>query len=196
MTLFYHWGVVSSAKTAELLIKVYQDHASEYNKKPIVMKPAGYVRDGLLKIGSRVGLECTAHYILGPDDIVPVDELVLKAETVSSVYVDESHMLSKVQIEQLAKLALYMNVHCYGLRTDFRNDMFEGSSHLMRLASRIIEVETKCHYCEDKSAFNLKLRDGCGTISRDEPQIEEGFEDLYLPVCYSCFKNRTAINVD
>jgi len=191
MVFEFRWGVVSSAKTADLLIRVHQEKVSDHSKKPVVMKPAAYVRDGKYKVGSRIGLECTADYVIGPNDPMPSEDIILAADSISGVYVDESHMLTKEQIEQLADIALHVDVHCYGLRTDFRNDMFEGSIHLMRLPDKITEVVTKCHYCDRKASCNLKLRDGRGTISRDEPQIEEGFEDMYLPVCYSCFKNKT-----
>lgn len=187
--LYFKWGVVSSAKTAELLIKVYQERVSEHDKAPVVIKPKSYVRDGELKVGSRVGLECDADYILDQDDDVPLDDLMMNADSISAVYVDESHMLNKRQIEQLSEVSLHVDVYCYGLRTDFRNDLFEGAMHLLRLASRIVEVETKCHFCDQSAPFNLKLRDGRGTVSRDEPQIEEGYEELYLPVCYSCHRN-------
>jgi thymidine kinase len=81
-------------------------------------------------------------------------------------------------------------VICYGLRTDFKSHLFEGSRRLMELADSIEEVKATCHYCNRKSIMNLKHVNGAAVISG--PSVELGSEEKYYPVCFACYRTQTA----
>lgn len=100
-----------------------------------------------------------------------------------------------VEVDHINTLSDIANDHvpviCYGLRTDFRTNLFEGAKRILELAPNIEEIKTKCKFCSKKASFNLKFRDGVPTVSVDEPQIEEGKEDLYRPACSKCYFSKT-----
>jgi thymidine kinase len=76
-------------------------------------------------------------------------------------------------------------VICYGLRTDFRTRLFEGSKRLLELADNIEEIKNTCHFCNKKAVFNQKFLDGVATLQG--PTIQLGAEETYLPVCAGCY---------
>ncbi len=76
-------------------------------------------------------------------------------------------------------------VICYGLRTDFRSNLFEGSRRLMELADSIEEVKATCHFCNRKSIMNLRHVNGVATF--DGPSILLGADESYFPACYHCY---------
>ena len=83
-------------------------------------------------------------------------------------------------------------VIAYGLRTDFRTQLFEGSKRLMEVADVIEEVKTTCYFCNKKAVFNLKSADGKPTL--DGPQRTLGCEELYLPVCGAHFNTKLGLD--
>ena len=104
--------------------------------------------------------------------------------------VDEAQFLSASVVDELRELTLRkeLPVICYGLRTDFRSALFEGSRRLLELADSIEEIKTTCAYCNSKAILNLKSLDGEPTL--DGPSTELGCEELYLPVCYRHYRER------
>jgi thymidine kinase len=105
----------------------------------------------------------------------------------SCILVDEAQFLSKSVIDQLRLITLEMNVPviCYGLRTDFKSFLFEGSKRLMELADSIEEIKATCYFCTKKSILNLKHVNGVATV--DGPTIQLGAEELYFPTCFNCY---------
>ena len=103
---------------------------------------------------------------------------------------DEAQFLSKSVIDQLRAIASVQNIPviCYGLRTDFRGNLFEGSKRLFEVADSIEEIKTTCTFCNRKAIFNLKLVEGKPTLTG--PSIELGAEEKYLPACASCYREQ------
>jgi len=121
------------------------------------------------------------------------EDTILVPETfqdISCVIVDEAQFLSTAIIDQLRYVATVMNIPviCYGLRTDFRGELFEGAKRLFEIADTFEEVKTTCNYCNKKAIFNLKLVDGMPTLIG--PTIELGTEEKYLPTCSSCYRGQ------
>ena len=81
-------------------------------------------------------------------------------------------------------------VICYGLRTDFRTQLFDGARRLLEVADSIEEIKTTCNYCNRKAIFNLKLADGVPTLAG--PTIDLGTEEKYLPTCSTCYRDKLA----
>lgn len=179
--LYFRHGTVGSAKTLNLLAVAHNYRQQE--KKALLLKPAMDSRFGKTHIRSRAGLEMIADVLVTPD----TDLLELQLDGVHCILVDEAQFLPAIIIEQLRKITLEKNIPviCYGLRTDFKSRLFEGSTRLMELADCIEEVKATCHFCNRKSIMNLKRVNG-RPVS-EGPSIQLGAEETYLPVCYGCY---------
>ena len=188
--LYFRHGTVGSAKTLNLLAVAH--NYSAQGKRPFLVKPAIDVRFGELSLRSRAGLEKKADLIVAPDSVLRREDFA----GVDCTLVDEAQFLSAKVVDQLRDLTriLDMPVICYGLRTDFRSSLFEGSRRLLEVADSIEEVKTTCAYCRRKAILNLKLLNGEPTF--EGPQIDLGAEEKYLPACWSCWHERVEAFLD
>ena len=117
-----------------------------------------------------------------------------KTPKLSCVLIDEAQFLSKVQIRQLGEVADKLNipVMCYGIRTDFRGELFEGSSELLALADNLIELKTICYDCGRKATMVVRV-DENGKVVTEGSKIQIGGNDIYTPVCRKHFRKRTKL---
>jgi len=178
--LYFRYGAVGSAKTLNLLAVAHSYR--QQSKKAFLIKPEIDTRFGKDVIKSRAGLEYAADLLV--NETTQLD--LCQFENVHCVLVDEAQFLSTALIEQLRDVASKNNIPviCYGLRTDFKTNLFEGSKRLMELADAIEEIKTTCFYCNSKAIFNIKLIDGL--VVTEGPAIEIGAEEKYLPTCSKC----------
>lgn len=179
--LYFRHGTVGSAKTLNLLAVAH--NYRQQGKKILLMKPDLDTRFGKRQIKSRAGLEMQA-------DLLIVDESSLQGidyHGISCILVDEVQFLSAKVIEGLRQISFEWDIPilCYGLRTDFKSHLFEGSARLMELADSIEEVKATCHFCNRKSIMNLKFVNGHAV--KEGPTVELGAEEKYLPACYKCY---------
>ncbi len=179
--LYFRYGTVGSAKTLNLLAVAH--NYRQQGKYILLLKPELDTRFGKQSIRSRAGLEMEADILVAPETKL----LEMDWEGVSCILVDEAQFLSAKHIEELRKISLdkEIPVICYGLRTDFRTKLFEGTLRLMELADSIEEVKATCHYCNKKSMANLKHVNGVAAL--DGPTIQLGAEESYYPVCFKCY---------
>ena len=180
--LYFRHGTVGSAKTLNLLAVAH--NYRQQGKNILLMKPDLDTRFGKGKIKSRAGLEMGA-------DVLIEDERSLQNisfEGVSCILVDEAQFLSAKVIETLRAISLDYDIPilCYGLRTDFKSKLFEGSQRLMELADSIEEVKATCYYCNKKSIMNLKHVNGVAVS--EGPSVELGAEEKYFPACFNCYR--------
>ena len=107
------------------------------------------------------------------------------------ILVDESQFLTEQQVEELAAIAdnYGINVICYGLRTDFKTQLFPGSKRLFELADSIEEIKSSC-YCNSKTSINARI-DKNKKIVTDGEQIEVGGDDKYVSLCRKCYFEKT-----
>ena len=182
--LYFRYGAVGSAKTLNLLAAAYS--YNQQDKKVLVIKPELDTRFGRETVKSRAGLEREADLLVTPNSVLPLE----KFKDVHCILVDEAQFLSANLIEQLRVVTIKLNIPviCYGLRTDFRNELFSGSKRLMELADDISEIKTTCSYCNRKGVFNLKLLGNVPTL--EGPVVDLGTEEKYLPTCASCYNHR------
>jgi thymidine kinase len=182
--LYFRYGTMDSAKTMNLLA-VAHNYRSQ-GKRVVLLKPAIDDRFGRETIASRSGLEKPVDMLLAPGDSLEPAEF----EGLDCVLVDEAQFLSRRIIDQLRQLTLSHDVPviCYGLRTDFRSRLFEGSKRLMEVADSIEEVKVTCQFCRRKAVFNLRMVDGRGVI--EGAQIQLGGNESYAPVCFTCYADR------
>lgn len=183
--LYFRYGTVGSAKTLNLLAVAH--NYRQQGKTVLLLKPEIDTRFGSNIIKTRAGLEMLADVLVPPYGVAKMPDL----SGVVCVLVDEAQFLSPESVDQLHQIVHVtpqIPVICYGLRADFRRQLFPASQRLMELADTIEEVKTTCHFCLHKAVFNLKLLNGCPTLFG--PSVELGCEEKYLPVCAGCYESQ------
>lgn len=188
--LYFRHGTVGSAKTLNLLAVAH--NYVQQGKKVLLIKPALDDRFGISEIRSRAGLQRKADLVVRSD--TKLDPALFKK--CNCVLVDEAQFLSRYIIDQLRVFTLTLDIPviCYGLRSDFRQNLFEGSQRLLELADSIEEVKTTCAFCNRKAIFNLKHVDGQPTVSG--ASIDLGAEEKYFPTCANCYTRQIGLIVD
>jgi len=187
--LYFRHGTVGSAKTLNLLAVAH--NYRQQGKKVLLVKPEVDKRFGKDIIKTRAGLEAPA------DCLVPQDSPFILPDLtgVVCILVDEAQFLTRHDIDVLHRCAHetpQIPVICYGLRTDFRRQLFPASQRLLELADAIEEIKTICTFCLRKAVFNLKLCDGQPTLAG--PSVELGCEEKYLPACAACYATKHGLN--
>lgn len=182
--LYFRYGAVGSAKTLNLLAVAH--NYRQQDKRVLIVKPGLDTRFGANQVRSRAGLEQQADVVLHAGK--KVDEAQLAG--VDCLLVDEAQFLEPVVIDQLRHIAIAFGIPviCYGLRTDFRRNLFPGSQRLLELADSIEEVKTTCAFCNRKAIYNLKMFDG--RVVGPEvggAVVDLGCEEKYLPACAGCY---------
>ena len=134
-------------------------------------------------IESRIGLGAEAHRFTPATDLFERIGAAHAVQPLACVLVDEAQFLSRDQVWQLARLADEggIPVLCYGLRTDFRGELFPGSAILLGIADALVELKAVCH-CGRKATMNLRV-DANGAAVRDGAQTEIGGNDRYVALC-------------
>lgn len=180
--LYFRYGAMGSAKTLNLLAVAY--NYRQQGKKIILMKPALDTRFGKELIRSRAGLEEEADVLIHHETSL----LAMDFQGLSCILVDEAQFLSAKTIDELRSITVdwELPVICYGLRTDFKSSLFEGSKRLMEVADSIEELKVTCNYCNRKAVMNLKRVNGMAV--NEGPSIELGAEEKYFPCCYKCYR--------
>ena len=182
--LYFRYGTVGSAKTLNLLAVTH--NYQQQNKKVFLLKPKLDVRFGLDEVTSRAGLSKKADMLVDEDTVFHPAAF----QEISCILVDEVQFLSTAVIDQFRYVATVMDIPviCYGLRTDFRGQLFAGSRRLFEVADTLEEVKTTCAYCNKKAIFNLKVVDGKPTLIG--PTIELGSDETYQPACAVCYRSQ------
>jgi thymidine kinase len=145
---------------------------------------------GTFDIVSRIGIGAPAHRYDRDTDLAAA--ILANPEALSAVLVDEAQFLTGDQVWQLARIAddAAIPVLCYGLRTDFRGDLFEGAAALLAIADRLVELRGVCH-CGAKATMNLRI-DAAGAPIHHGAQTEIGGNDRYIALCRRHFRESLA----
>lgn len=188
--LYFRYGTMGSAKTAMLLTTAY--NFEERGIPYLCFKPVIDTRESKSVIRSRIGIERECRWIYGETDLFHDIGSIFRenGEVTEWILVDEAQFLSENQVDQLARLvdAFGCNVLCYGLRTDFRSHLFEGSRRLFEIADTIDEVKSTCT-CGRKTIVNARI-DSRGEIITEGAQVEIGGNERYIAVCRNCWRNK------
>lgn len=178
--LYFRHGAMGSSKTANALMVAYNYY--ERGKKALLAKPRIDTRDvGVLR--SRMGLEQECIYV---DQLVSMDDAALSGY--DCVIVDEAQFCTKSDIEFFVHIVddLERPVICYGLRTDFRRELFEGSMWLLAWADVIEELKTVC-WCGQGASCNTRFTED-GQVVRVGAQVMVGGNDSYVALCRRHYK--------
>lgn len=188
--LYFRYGTMGSAKTALLLTTAY--NFEERGMRYVCLKPVIDTREQRNVIHSRIGIERECRWIMADTDLyLLATKLCEEAGCLIDWFlIDECQFLSAEQVDQLARLVddFGCNVVCYGLRTDFKTKLFEGSRRLFEIADTIDEIKSTCS-CGRKTIVNARI-DSNGDMVEDGAQVEIGGDDKYIAVCRNCWRNR------
>lgn len=178
--LYFYYSTMNAGKSTALLQSSH--NYRERGMHTLVYTAAVDDRGGG-RVHSRIGLSGDARHF-GPG-IDLFDDVAREhaARRVSCVLVDEAQFLEPPQVRQLAAVVdeLGIPVLCYGLRTDFRGGLFEGSARLLAIADELVELKTICH-CGRKATMVVRVRPD-GAVEREGAQVEIGGNERYLPLC-------------
>lgn len=189
--LYFRYGTMGSAKTAMLLTQAY--NFEERGLSYICMKPIIDIRESRNVIRSRIGIERECSWIYGDTNLyLAIKEHFEETLDVPTwILVDEAQFLSAEQVDQLAQAVddFGCNVICYGLRTDFRSHLFEGSRRLFEIADTIDEIKSTCT-CGRKTIMNARI-DSEGNVITEGEQVEIGGNERYMALCRKCWRDKT-----
>ena len=176
--LYFRYGVVSSAKTLNLLATLH--NYEKQNKKAILIKPSMDTRSD--DVSSRAGLSHKADIIISPNDDINLILYPLLTSHISGILVEEVQFFTSLQIEGLRKLSVYKDIPviCYGLRTKSDATLWPSIITLMALADSIEEIKTTCMYCDNKAIFSK-------AVQRTNDEGINVSWDAFIPVCAKHF---------
>ncbi len=186
--LYFYYSAMNAGKTTNLLQSAH--NYRERGMRVLVFTPALDDRAGKAGVvASRIGLRSEGVAFGRGDDLLErVEADIATQGKLDCVLVDEAQFLSKPQVWQLSEVVdqLRIPVLCYGLRTDFRGELFEGSQYLLAWADELTEIKTICHTGK-KATMTVRVDDK-GHAVQAGPQVEIGGNDRYVSVSRAEFK--------
>ena len=189
--LHFFYSTMNAGKSTALLQSNHNYKESDLNTLLFIPKHIADKSNG--KIVSRIGLKADA--IIVDAEYNFFDEIFSKqSENISCIFVDEAQFLTKKQIHSLGKVADELNipVMCYGIRTDFQGELFEGSKELLALADNLKELKTICSECDKKATMVVRL-DSDGKILLEGEKIVIGGNEIYKTLCRKHFRELTKL---
>ncbi|MCG6882653.1 MAG: thymidine kinase [Silicimonas sp.] len=179
--LYFHYSTMNAGKSTLLLQASY--NYRERGMKTYHLTAAIDGRAGRGRIASRIGIEVSADTFDAASDLFEMIRKRQRQDSLDCVFLDEAQFLSKDQVWQIARAVddLKVPVMCYGLRVDFRGELFPGSAALLALADEMREARTIC-YCGKKATMVVR-RDADGTPLTEGEQIQIGGNETYVPLC-------------
>jgi thymidine kinase len=190
--LYFYYSAMNAGKSTTLLQSSF--NYQERGMNTLLFTAAIDDRFGNSVISSRIGLKADAVTFDADLDLFVKIADELKDRPLHCILVDEAQFLSHEQVTQLGSVAdsLKIPVLCYGLRTDFQANLFEGSKWLLALADELIELKTICT-CGSKATMNLRV-DEKGDAVQEGASIEIGGNDRYIALCRKHFNEKLKAN--
>lgn len=176
--LYFRYGAMGSSKTANAIMVRY--NYMERGQRALMLKSRVEGRDGDHQVRSRSGFSAPCEYM---EDIDRID-----VKQYACLIVDDAQFLSREQVKKLTDIvdAQDVPVICYGLRADFKGDLFPGSEALLAWADAIEEVKTVC-WCGRKATFNARVVDG--RVVKEGEQVVLGGNESYVSLCRRHWKS-------
>ncbi len=179
--LYFHYSTMNAGKST-LLLQAAHNYA-EMGMDTYLLTADFDNRAGEGKIGSRIGIGRPADVYAKDADLFAMIKTRMEAGKIACVMVDEAQWLSRDQVWQLARAVddLGVPVMCYGLRVDFRGELFPGSATLLALSDEMREVRTICH-CGRKATMVIR-KGPDGKAQMDGDQVVVGGNETYMSLC-------------
>ena len=188
--LYFYYSSMNAGKSTTLLQASF--NYRERGMATMLWTAALDDRNGVGKITSRIGLQEDARLFESDTDMFAEVAKRLEAGPLACVLIDEAQFLSKAQVFQCAVICdqLGIPVLCYGLRTDFQAELFQGSATLLGIADSLVELKGVCE-CGRKATMNLRVDDAGAAVTAGQ-QTEIGGNERYVPLCRKHFIERMA----
>ena len=193
--LYFKFGAMASSKTANALMTRF--NYEEKGNHVWLIKPDLDNRDDytdengvrVTVVKSRIGLSAVADVVGRDEDIHARFVALNEKQHIDVIICDECQFLTAAQVDQMKYIAEYCDtpVLCFGLRSDFLTQLFEGSKRLFEIADSITEIKSVCR-CGKKAIVNARIADGRVVTVGD--QIEIGGNDKYEGMCWGCWQKR------
>lgn len=179
--LYFRYGAMNCGKTTQLLQVAH--NYEEKNKKVIIIK-ASIDSEGKDNIVSRLGVARKVDMLLEKNEKINIENY----ENISCILVDEAQFLSENQVTELWKISKLKNIPviCYGLKTDFKTNSFEGSKRLFELSDELEELITICS-CGKRAKFNSRKCDGKYLTDGKQVLIDGTSNIEYESLCGKCY---------
>ena len=184
--LYFKYGAMGSSKSANALMCKFNYEQKGF--KVLLIKPSLDTRDNTNEetyVASRIGLKSKCYTFKQDANLVDFFNQLNQGDLYNVVIVDESQFCTEKQVEELKTISLKFPVLCYGLKTNFKSYLFEGSKRLLEIADSIAEIKSVCK-CGAKATMNAKLING--KVVRDGKEIDIGGDEKYEAMCYNCWK--------
>lgn len=183
--LYFRYSAMNAGKTTQL-IQVKHNY-EERGQNVLVLKPSIDTRESKSTIKSRVGIECCTLLF---DDKTSVLELIKnqsEKNKIDCILIDEAQFMTEAQVKDLCTAIDDLNIPCiaYGLRTDFRGELFPGSKALLSFADSIEELKTIC-WCGKKAIMNTRVKESKAIYTGEQVQI--GGNESYISLCRKHWK--------
>ena len=188
----FFYSTMNAGKSTALLQSAHNYHETGNETILFIPREDAERNSGLIK--SRIGLSASAMVI---DSKLKIFEYVQKEvvkRQIDASLVDEAQFLRKHHVLQMCKICdeLEIPVMCYGIRTDFRGELFEGSGSLLALADNLIELKTVCNECSKKATMVVRL-DENGKVVTKGSKVQIGGNDVYRVLCRKHFNEATKL---
>ncbi len=188
--LYFYYASMNAGKSTNLLQADF--NYRERGMRTMLFTAAIDDRFGEGRITSRIGLSAFATVFEAGTDLHAAVTDEHARDSLACVLVDEAHFLTPAQVSELAKVCdgLGVPVLAYGLRTDFRGELFPGSARLLAVADALVEIKSVCR-CGRKATMNLRV-DAAGRAVAEGPQTEIGGDERYIALCRRHFAEALA----
>lgn len=185
--LYFRYGAMNSGKSTHLMQVAY--NYEERGMKVIILKPEVDKKGGNTLV-SRLGVNRKVDLMVSEEDNVfqVIENYLKENKQIDCILVDEVQFMKSKQIDELFQIAIKLDIPiiCYGLRTDFKMDGFEGSARLLLLAHSIEEMKTICA-CGQKAIFNGRKINGRFVFEGEQIAIDEQDDVRYESLCGDCY---------
>lgn len=178
--LYFRYSAMNAGKTTQLLQVKY--NYEERGQNVLLMKPSIDDRDSTDNIKSRIGLESEAVQVEVDTDLYQYVKGETSNHPVHCLIIDEANFLTREHVFQLCRVVDDLNIPviAYGLRSDFKGNLFPGSEALLAFADSIEELKTIC-WCGKKAIMNTRLKNGKPVYEGEQIQI--GGNESYISLC-------------
>lgn len=185
--LYFNYGAMASGKTIEVIETAYKYNSK--NMHAVLAKPRIDTK-GNDKVISRIGMERETDFTIGKNETFI--EHLTKYDDITCLIVDEAQFLTRIQVLELFYLVkrLDLPVICYGLKVNFKGELFEGSEALLEFADTLNELVAICS-CGRKARFNARKVNGQYVYEGDIVVI--GADETYEPMCGNCFAEKVLL---
>lgn len=192
--LYFRYGAMNCGKSTNLLQVAF--NYEERGMKVIIIKPKTDTKGGD-KVVSRLGVTRQVDLSFGNEDNIftSVENYIKENGDIHCVLADEVQFFKAKQIDELFKVAVILNVPviCYGLRTDFQMEGFEGSERLLLLAHSLEELKTICK-CGKKALVNGRKINGKFVFEGNQVAIDMEDDVQYESLCPQCYFKYKALS--